>query len=295
MVGGSPAQGKSPGRAILCFDMFRWRELNPDGRVLIMGILNVTPDSFSDGGRFLSPDAAVERALAMEKEGADIIDVGGESARPGADPVPVEEELRRVLPVLERLRGKLRIPISIDTTKAEVAEAALRAGASIVNDISALRFDPAMAPLVAKFGAGLVLMHMLGTPKTMQQAPHYEDVVTEVRDFLAERAQYAQSQGIPREAIAVDPGIGFGKTVEHNLELLRRLPELVELGFPVLVGPSRKSFIGAILGLGVEERLEGTLAACAVAVVRGADILRVHDVKEVRRAADLALHLRRER
>ncbi|MCD6128415.1 dihydropteroate synthase [Candidatus Bipolaricaulota bacterium] len=275
--------------------MFRWRELNPDGRVLIMGILNVTPDSFSDGGRFLSPDAAVERALAMEKEGADIIDVGGESSRPGAEPVPVEEELRRVLPVLERLRGKLRIPISIDTTKAEVAEAALRAGASIVNDISALRFDPAMASLVAKFGAGLVLMHMLGTPKTMQQAPHYEDVVTEVRDFLAERAQYAQSQGIPREAIAVDPGIGFGKTVEHNLELLRRLPELVELGFPVLVGPSRKSFIGAILGLGVEERLEGTLAACAVAVVRGADILRVHDVKEVRRAADLALHLRRER
>lgn len=294
MVGGSPAQGNSRA-CYTCFDMFRWRELNPDGRVLIMGILNVTPDSFSDGGRFLSPDAAVERALAMEKEGADIIDVGGESSRPGAEPVPVEEELRRVLPVLERLRGKLRIPISIDTTKAEVAEAALRAGASIVNDISALRFDPAMAPLVAKFGAGLVLMHMLGTPKTMQQAPHYEDVVTEVRDFLAERAQYAQSQGIPREAIAVDPGIGFGKTVEHNLELLRRLPELVELGFPVLVGPSRKSFIGAILGLGVEERLEGTLAACAVAVVRGADILRVHDVKEVRRAADLALHLRRER
>lgn len=294
MVGGSPAQGNSRA-CYTCFDMFHWRELNPDGRVLIMGILNVTPDSFSDGGRFLSPDAAVERALAMEKEGADIIDVGGESSRPGAEPVPVEEELRRVLPVLERLRGKLRIPISIDTTKAEVAEAALRAGASIVNDISALRFDPAMAPLVAKFGAGLVLMHMLGTPKTMQQAPHYEDVVTEVRDFLAERAQYAQSQGIPREAIAVDPGIGFGKTVEHNLELLRRLPELVELGFPVLVGPSRKSFIGAILGLGVEERLEGTLAACAVAVVRGADILRVHDVKEVRRAADLALHLRRER
>jgi len=294
MVGGSPAQGNSRA-CYTCFGMFRWRELNPDGRVLIMGILNVTPDSFSDGGRFLSPDAAVERALAMEKEGADIIDVGGESSRPGAEPVPVEEELRRVLPVLERLRGKLRIPISIDTTKAEVAEAALRAGASIVNDISALRFDPAMAPLVAKFGAGLVLMHMLGTPKTMQQAPHYEDVVTEVRDFLAERAQYAQSQGIPREAIAVDPGIGFGKTVEHNLELLRRLPELVELGFPVLVGPSRKSFIGAILGLGVEERLEGTLAACAVAVVRGANILRVHDVKEVRRAADLALHLRRER
>jgi len=275
--------------------MFRWRELNPDGRVLIMGILNVTPDSFSDGGRFLSPDAAVKRALIMEKEGADIIDVGGESSRPGAEPVPVEEELRRVIPVLERLRGKLRIPISIDTTKAEVAEAALRAGASIVNDTSALRFDPAMASVVAEFGAGLVLMHMLGTPKTMQQAPHYEDVVREVRDFLAERALYAQSQGIPREAIAVDPGIGFGKTVEHNLELLRRLPELVEFGFPVLVGPSRKSFIGAILGLGVEERLEGTLAACAVAVVRGADILRVHDVREVRRAADLALHLRRER
>jgi len=280
---------------ILAFGMFRWRDLGLGGRVLIVGILNVTPDSFSDGGRFLSPDAAVERALAMEREGADIIDVGGESSRPGAEPVPVEEELRRVLPVLERLRGKLRIPISIDTTKAEVAEVALRAGASIVNDISALRFDPAMAPVVAEFGAGLVLMHMLGTPKTMQQDPHYEDVVTEVRDFLAERALYAQSQGIPREAIAVDPGVGFGKTVEHNLEILRRLSELAELGFPVLVGPSRKSFIGAVLGLPVEERLEGTLAACAVAVVRGADILRVHDVREVRRAADLALHLRRRR
>ncbi|HAF70698.1 MAG: Dihydropteroate synthase [Acetothermia bacterium 64_32] len=275
--------------------MFSWRDLEGEGRVLIMGILNVTPDSFSDGGRFLSPDAAVERALVMEGEGADIIDIGGESSRPGAEPVSVEEELGRVLPVLERLRGRLRIPISIDTTKAEVAEAALRAGASIVNDISALRFDPAMAPLVAEFGAGLVLMHMLGTPKTMQQSPHYDDVVREVRGFLAERAQYAQSQGIPREAIAVDPGIGFGKTVEHNLELLRRLPELVELGFPVLVGPSRKSFIGAILDLPVEERLEGTLAACAVAVVRGADILRVHDVRQVRRAADLAWHLRRGR
>ncbi|MBC7097612.1 dihydropteroate synthase [Candidatus Bipolaricaulota bacterium] len=275
--------------------MFSWRDLEGEGRVLIMGILNVTPDSFSDGGRFLSPDAAVERALVMEGEGADIIDIGGESSRPGAEPVSVEEELGRVLPVLERLRGRLRIPISIDTTKAEVAEAALRAGACIVNDISALRFDPAMAPLVAEFGAGLVLMHMLGTPKTMQQSPHYDDVVREVRGFLAERAQYAQSQGIPREAIAVDPGIGFGKTVEHNLELLRRLPELVELGFPVLVGPSRKSFIGALLGLPVEERLEGTLAACAVAVVRGADILRVHDVRQVRRAADLAWHLRRGR
>lgn len=275
--------------------MFSWRDLEGEGRVLIMGILNVTPDSFSDGGRFLSPDAAVERALVMEGEGADIIDIGGESSRPGAEPVSVEEELGRVLPVLERLRGRLRIPISIDTTKAEVAEAALRAGARIVNDISALRFDPAMAPLVAESGAGLVLMHMLGTPKTMQQSPHYDDVVREVRGFLAERAQYAQSQGIPREAIAVDPGIGFGKTVEHNLELLRRLPELVELGFPVLVGPSRKSFIGAVLGLPVGERLEGTLAACAVAVVRGADILRVHDVRQVRRAADLAWHLRRGR
>lgn len=280
---------------ILILGMFSWRDLEGEGRVLIMGILNVTPDSFSDGGRFLSPDAAVERALVMEGEGADIIDIGGESSRPGAEPVSVEEELGRVLPVLERLRGRLRIPISIDTTKAEVAEAALRAGACIVNDISALRFDPAMAPLVAEFGAGLVLMHMLGTPKTMQQSPHYDDVVREVRGFLAERAQYAQSQGIPREAIAVDPGIGFGKTVEHNLELLRRLPELVELGFPVLVGPSRKSFIGALLGLPVEERLEGTLAACAVAVVRGADILRVHDVRQVRRAADLAWHLRRGR
>jgi len=260
-----------------------------------MGALNVTPDSFSDGGAFLDPDAAADRALAMEREGADIIDIGGESSRPGAEPVPLEEELRRVLPVLERLRGRLRIPISIDTTKAEVAEAALQAGAEIVNDISALRFDPRMGEVVAKSGAGLVLMHMRGTPKTMQQDPTYADVVAEVRDFLAQRVEHAVSLGIDRELIAIDPGIGFGKTVEHNLELLRRLPELCELGHPVLVGPSRKSFIGAVLDLPVEERLEGTLAACAVAVVRGADIVRVHDVRAVRRAVDLAVRLRRER
>jgi len=276
-------------------DMKNWTGWRKGGRVLVMGALNVTPDSFSDGGAFLDPDAAADRALAMEREGADIIDIGGESSRPGAEPVPLEEELRRVLPVLERLRGRLRIPISIDTTKAEVAEAALQAGAEIVNDISALRFDPRMGEVVAKSGAGLVLMHMRGTPKTMQQDPTYADVVAEVRDFLAQRVEHAVSLGIDRELIAIDPGIGFGKTVEHNLELLRRLPELCELGHPVLVGPSRKSFIGAVLDLPVEERLEGTLAACAVAVVRGADIVRVHDVRAVRRAVDLAVRLRRER
>jgi dihydropteroate synthase len=275
--------------------MKNWTGWRKGGRVLVMGVLNVTPDSFSDGGAFLNPDAAADRALAMEREGADIIDIGGESSRPGAEPVPLEEELRRVLPVLERLRGRLRIPISIDTTKAEVAEAALQAGAEIVNDISALRFDPRMGEVVARSGAGLVLMHMRGTPKTMQQDPTYADVVAEVRDFLAQRVEHAVSLGIDRELIAIDPGIGFGKTVEHNLELLRRLPELCELGHPVLVGPSRKSFIGAVLDLPVEERLEGTLAACAVAVVRGADIVRVHDVRAVRRAVDLAVRLRRER
>jgi len=276
-------------------DMKNWTGWRKGGRVLVMGVLNVTPDSFSDGGAFLNPDAAADRALAMEREGADIIDIGGESSRPGAEPVPLEEELRRVLPVLERLRGRLRIPISIDTTKAEVAEAALQAGAEIVNDVSALRFDPRMGEVVARSGAGLVLMHMRGTPKTMQQDPTYADVVAEVRDFLAQRVEHAVSLGIDRELIAIDPGIGFGKTVEHNLELLRRLPELCELGHPVLVGPSRKSFIGAVLNLPVEERLEGTLAACAVAVVRGADIVRVHDVRAVRRAVDLAVRLRRER
>jgi dihydropteroate synthase len=261
-------------------------------RVLVMGILNVTPDSFFNGGRFGREEEAVAHGLRLVAEGADLIDVGGESTRPGAEPVPVEEEIGRVVPVIRLLRKKVGVPISVDTTKAEVAEAALSAGADIVNDISALRFDPKMPRVVAKAGAGLVLMHMQGTPRDMQASPHYQDVVREVREFLAERVEAAVDAGIDRAQIAVDPGIGFGKTTEHNLWLLRRLTEFSELGQPILVGPSRKSFIGQILNLPVEERLEGTLAACAVAVARGADIVRVHDVGPVRRAVDLARRLR---
>ncbi len=272
-----------------------WRDLGVGERVLVMGILNVTPDSFSDGGRFLDPDRAVAHALRLQEEGADIIDIGGESTRPGAEPVPLEEELRRVIPVLEKLRGVLRIPVSIDTYKAEVAEAAIELGARIVNDVTALRADPRMPEVVARSGVGLVLMHMKGTPKDMQENPIYTDVVAEIKGFLRERISAALSRGIAPEQIAVDPGIGFGKKLEHNLEILWRLEEFLELGRPVLVGPSRKSFIGEILGLPVEERLEGTLAACAVAVVRGADIVRVHDVLPARRAVDLAFRLRGRR
>ncbi len=272
-----------------------WRDLGVGERVLVMGILNVTPDSFSDGGRFLDPDRAVAHALRLQDEGADIIDIGGESTRPGAEPVPLEEELRRVIPVLEKLRRKLRIPVSIDTYKAEVAEAAIELGARIVNDVTALRADPRMGEVVARAGVGLVLMHMRGTPRDMQENPTYTDVVAEISAFLRERISAALSRGIAPEQIAVDPGIGFGKKLEHNLEILRRLEEFLELGRPVLVGPSRKSFIGEILGLPVEERLEGTLAACAVAVVRGADIVRVHDVLPARRAVDLAFRLRGRR
>ncbi|MCR4391458.1 MAG: dihydropteroate synthase [Candidatus Acetothermia bacterium] len=275
--------------------MARWGEWDLEGRVLVVGVVNVTPDSFSDGGRFFDPDAAAAHALRLAKEGADLVDIGGESSRPGAEPVPAEEELRRVLPVIERLRGRLGVPMSVDTTKAAVAEAALRAGAQVVNDISALRADPGMARVVAGHGAPVVLMHMQGTPRTMQLAPHYQDVVREVRSFLAERIEVAAAAGIDRDLVAVDPGIGFGKTVEHNLDLLRRLDELGELGRPILVGPSRKSFLGAVLGLPVAERLEATLAACAVAVARGADMVRVHDVAPVRRAVDLAVRLRARR
>jgi dihydropteroate synthase len=251
-------------------------------RVHVMGVLNVTPDSFSDGGRFLDEEAAVKRGVRMALEGADIIDVGGESTRPGAPPVPAEEELRRVLPVVSRLAGEVEVPISIDTTKAAVARAALQAGASIVNDVSALRFDGEMAGVVAESGAGVVLMHMRGDPRTMQRDPRYDDVVAEVRKFLITSATAAESAGISSEAIAIDPGIGFGKTAGHNLSLLKHLGTLTGLGYPLLVGPSRKSFIGATLGgLEAGERLEGTAAAVAWAAAEGANIVRVHDVKEM--------------
>lgn len=245
-----------------------------------MGVLNVTPDSFSDGGAFLDPAAAVQRGVQMAAEGADLIDVGGESTRPGAQAVPLDEELRRVLPVIERLAQQLTIPLSIDTSKAEVARQALAAGASVVNDVTAMRGDPAMARVVAGRNATVILMHMRGTPRTMQTAPRYHDVVEEVARFLGEAAARAQQAGIPRSRIAIDPGLGFGKTVRHNLLLLRHLERFVALGFPVVIGPSRKSFIGKTLDVDApEERLAGTLACVAQAQRCGVHVVRVHDVK----------------
>jgi dihydropteroate synthase len=246
----------------------------------LMGVLNVTPDSFSDGGRYLDPRRAVEHGRELIGEGADVLDIGGESTRPGAAAVGEAEELGRVVPVIEGLAGGAA-PISIDTSKLAVAEAALDAGASIVNDVTALRAEPGIAALCADRGAELVLMHMLGTPRTMQHDPSYDDVVDDVKAFLAERLRFAIGEGVAEERIWLDPGIGFGKTVEHNLELLRRLGELTQLGRPLVVGTSRKSFIGKLSGAEVDERLGGTIASCALAFASGARMLRVHDVREV--------------
>lgn len=271
-------------------DFERWFERRD--RILVVGIVNATSDSFFEGSRFPSVSAAVEEALRMEEEGADAIDVGGESSRPGSVPVPADVEAARVVPIVEGIRKRSDILLSVDTTKAAVAEEALAAGATIVNDISALRSDPAMAGVVAARGAHIILMHMQGTPTTMQVKPEYESVVDEVRAFLAARIEAAQAAGIAGNRVIVDPGIGFGKRLVHNLELLRSIDRFADLGPPVMVGASRKSFLGEILGLPVEERLEGTLAVHAVAVARGADLVRVHDVKEGRRAADVARRLR---
>jgi dihydropteroate synthase len=256
----------------------------------LMGIVNVTPDSFSDGGLFLDSEAAIEHGRELVAQGAEILDVGGESTRPGAEAVSAEEELSRVAPVVEALaRGDGRgAAVSIDTSKAAVAEAALDAGAEIVNDVTALRADPELGGLCADRDCGLVLMHMLGNPRTMQRNPTYEDVVDDVKAFLAARVEAAIGAGVAQERIWVDPGIGFGKALEHNLELLRRLGELRELGRPLVVGSSRKSFIGAITGRGVEERLGGTVASNVLAVVAGADVIRVHEALELRQALDVA-------
>ncbi len=254
-------------------------------RTLLMGVVNVTPDSFYDGGRWLDPAAAAERALALEAAGADVVDIGGESSRPGSAPVPAEEEIDRVIPVIEKLRGKIRIPLSIDTWKAAVARFALSAGAEIINDISALSFDPEMAAAAAASAGPLVLMHIKGTPRDMQESPSYGDVVEEIGAFFRERIAWAKGRLIAPERVIVDPGIGFGKTVGHNLEILRRLPELARLGRPVLIGPSRKSFLGALLDRPPEGRLLGTAAAVAAAILGGAHIVRVHDVREMRDVA----------
>tara|TARA_B000000460_G_scaffold245912_1_gene218315 strand:+ start:150 stop:980 length:831 start_codon:yes stop_codon:yes gene_type:complete len=258
-------------------------QLMHEERTLLMGILNVTPDSFYDGGVYLSKNAAVDRALQMVHEGADIIDIGGESTRPGAEPVSEEEELSRVLPVVEALVSEVNVPISIDTYKSTVASLCLEAGATIVNDISALRFDDAMMELVANYSAYVVLMHMKGTPWNMQDMPDYSDVVGEVKVFFEERITAAKSGGIAGECIILDPGIGFGKTPVHNFSILSDLERISGIGFPLLVGPSRKSFIGITLGLPENDRLEGTAASVTAAVLNGAKIVRVHDVKEMKR------------
>ena len=267
------------------------RVIDLSRRPCIMGILNVTPDSFSDGNRYNDVSRAVERALQMEADGADIIDIGGESTRPSAPPVSAEEELARVVPVVERLSGCLRIPLSIDTYKAAVAREALRAGAEIINDISGLTFDAQMAEVVAAAGSGLVLMHTRGTPVEMQKDTSYGDLVAEVRAHLGAALACAEARGIPRERIILDPGLGFGKSTRGNLELVSHLQELVSLGRPVLVGPSRKSFIGTVLGREVHERLFGTAATVAISVANGATVIRVHDVKEIRDVADMAVAL----
>lgn len=256
----------------------RGKVLTLGERTLVMGILNVTPDSFSDGGRYADPGAALERALQMVEEGADIIDVGGESTRPGHQPVPADEELRRVMPVLELLVREVPVPVSVDTTKAVVARRALEAGAHIINDQWALRADPEMARVVAEYGAPLIIMHN-------QRGTEYRDLMGDIVLFLEESIEMAERAGIPRERIIVDPGIGFGKTVEQNLEVIRRLRELDCLGRPVLLGTSRKSVIGKTLDLPVDQRVEGTAATVALGIANGADIVRVHDVKEMVRVA----------
>ena len=268
-----------------------WRLLG-DRQPLVMGILNVTPDSFSDGGRHVRQSDAVEYASAMVAAGVGIVDVGGESTRPGAAPVSEAEEIARVLPVVTALAAIGTVPVSIDTRRAAVARACVEAGASIVNDVSGFR-DPAMVEAAAGSDAGLVVMHMLGEPATMQEDPRYDDVVAEVAAFLGERAEVLQAAGVARERIALDPGIGFGKTTAHNLELLRRLPEIAELGYPVLVGASRKRFIGNILGEDdPARRVHGSVGAAVSAVLGGAHIVRVHDVAETVQAIKVVSAIR---
>jgi dihydropteroate synthase len=254
----------------------------------IIGVVNVTPDSFYDGGLYQEPEKAIDHGLGLLADGADIIDIGGESSRPGSDPVPPEEEIRRVIPVISGLRKTTKALISVDTTKFEVAQAALDHGADIINDISSFSLDPRLLSLAAQYHAGFILMHMQGNPKIMQVHPFYKDVLKEIRLFLAEKIEIALAYGLNKENIIIDPGIGFGKRTEDNLRLLNRLDFFEELDRPILVGISRKSFIGKILNAPPQERLEGSIAAAVVSILRGASLLRVHDVKAVKRAALVA-------
>ena len=257
-------------------------------RTLVMGIVNVTPDSFSDGGKFLERDVAVQHGLRLAEEGADLLDIGAESTRPGSDPVDTDEEIRRLIPVIEDLRSETGLPISADTAKSAVADRALAAGADLLNDITGFQGDPDMARVVAAHGAAAVLMHIRGTPKTMNVDTTYEDLIGELCGYLAASVELAVAAGVPEEATIIDPGIGFAKRHRQNLEIINRLHEFRSLGRPILVGPSRKSFIGHILGVPPEERVFGTAAAAVMSAASGAHILRVHDVREMRQALDLA-------
>ena len=274
----------------------KWRNFDFDfsQKTYIMGILNVTPDSFSDGGQFFNKDRAVEQAFRMIEDGADIIDVGGESTRPGAAEVSVKEEIKRVVPIIKAITKQASVPVSIDTYKASVADAAVSAGASMINDISGLRFDPEMPDLAAKSKVPVVIMHIQGTPKNMQRHPYYKALIPEIMDYLREGISIARRSGISDEKIIIDPGIGFGKTVAHNLEIINRLNEFSGFEKPILLGHSRKSFIGSILDdAPVTDRLEGTAAAAAIGIFNGANIIRVHDIKEMARVARIADEIKR--
>lgn len=270
--------------------------LNISDKTYIMGILNVTPDSFSDGGLHFDRSRAVEACLRMIDDGADIVDIGGESTRPGSDPVSLEEELRRTLPVIESVASKVKVPISIDTYKANVARRALDAGASIVNDISGLMHDPEMPAVIARCSVPVVIMHIKGSPKDMQKDPSYAALIPEILEYFRSRIAFAVNAGIPEDKIIIDPGIGFGKTFDHNLEILHNLDKFTALGRPILVGPSRKAFLGKILDdAPAADRIEGTAAAVAISIMKGASFVRVHDVKEMAKVAKVSDAIKRER
>ena len=275
-----------------------WRNFSLDfsKRTYIMGILNVTPDSFSDGGLYFDKSSAIERAYQIVEEGADIIDIGGESTRPGSEPISIKEELKRTIPVIEAISKKIKVPISIDTYKSEVAKVALDAGASMVNDISGLRFDPKMTDVVSEYKVPVVIMHIKGKPQDMQQNPVYEALIPEIIDYFRVGMKTAISAGVSEDKIIIDPGMGFGKTFDHNLEIINNLREFTFLEKPILVGPSRKAFIGKILGdVPATERLEGTAAAVSISIINGANVVRVHDVKETVKVAKVADAVKREK
>jgi dihydropteroate synthase len=275
-----------------------WKNFSLDfsKKTYIMGVLNVTPDSFSDGGLYFDKSVAIKRAIQMVEDGADIIDIGGESTRPGAESIPIEEELRRTIPVIEALNREIKVPVSIDTYKSQVAMAALDSGASMVNDISGLRFDPKMSEVVSEYKVPVVIMHIKGRPKDMQQNPVYEALIPEIMDYFRDSISVAKQLDISDDKIIIDPGIGFGKTPEHNLTIINNLREFTSLEKPILIGPSRKAFLGKILGdVPVTDRLEGTAAAVAISIMNGANMIRVHDVKEMARVAKVADAVKKEK